>query len=285
MQFSLCNEVIADNRDFAAQCTLAAGLGYAGLEVAPFTLGDEPHRLSGARRTALRRAAADAGLVISGLHWLLVTPKGLSITDPDPAVRRYTSEVVSGLVTLCADLGGRVLVHGSPKQRNVAQGDDPLEARKRALDVFATAARAAEQAGVTYCLEPLAPRETAFINTVAEAAAVVEEIGSPAFRTMLDTSAAGLAEARPVADVLRNWLPTGMIAHIQLNDTNRRAPGQGHDAFAPILFAMRNGGFSGLAAVEPFVYHPDGVTTAARAIGYLYGVLAGLDAAPARAVA
>ncbi len=31
--------------------------------------------------------------------------------------------------------------------------------------------------------------------------------------------------------------------------------------------------FSGFCAVEPFDYHPDGATSAARAIGYLRGIL------------
>ena len=272
MKFSLCNEVIA-GIDFAAQCDMAAKLGYMGLEVAPFTLGDEPHLMSEAEAAALRRAASDAGVAITGLHWLLITPKGLSISTPDKSVRDATADVLERLIGLCAVLGGSVLVHGSPAQRSVPEGEDLATTRSRALEVFARIARAAEREGVTYCLEPLARRETDFVNTVSDAVSIVDEIGSDAFRTMIDTSAAGLTETEPVGDLITQWLPTGKIAHIQVNDRNRRAPGQGEDDFVSILSAIERCGYEGIVAVEPFDYSPDGPTTAAGAIGYLQGCL------------
>ena len=195
MRIALCNEVIAGQegvgRDFAAQCVFAAELGYDGLEVAPYTLGEEPHLLSQSERVALRRAVADAGIAVTGLHWLLITPKGLSITSEDASVRVRTRDLIERLIALCADLGGSVLVHGSPAQRRLADAADQASARGYALEIFQAAGQAAAAAGVTYCIEPLAPRETDFINTVAEAVDLVDEINNPALRTMIDTSAAG----------------------------------------------------------------------------------------------
>ncbi|HET6468653.1 MAG TPA: sugar phosphate isomerase/epimerase family protein [Geminicoccaceae bacterium] len=274
MRLSLCNVVIRE-LPFAGQCELAAKLGYDGLELAPFTLGPEPHLLEGAARAELRRAATAAGITITSLHWLLLAPAGLSITSADDAVRRRTVEVMRRLVELCAEFGGTALVHGSPRQRELPPGDE-TEARKRALDCLRAAAEAAERAGVTYCLEPLAPTETNFVTSVEQAVAIVEQIDSPAFRTMIDACAAGRSEMLPVAELIDRWLPTGLVAHIHLNDRNRRAPGQGEDRFAPILAALRRHGYAGVAAVEPFVYEPDGATAAARAIGYLRGILEAL---------
>lgn len=268
--YLLCNEVVRE-LDFAAQCEFAASLGYAGLEVAPFTLGHEPQRLPAARRAELRRAAADAGVRIGALHWLLVAPSGLSITSPDPGVRRATVDVIERLVELCADLGGRVLVHGSPKQRELPAGDE-AGARERAIEAFAIAGAAAEAANVTYCIEPLSRHETAFVNTVAEAVAIVERVGSPGLRTMLDCRAARLSDVAPVEDLLARYVPGGTIRHVHLNDRNGRAPGQGDDLFAPVLAALRTVGYAGDVGVEPFDYLPDGPTTAARAIGYLAGL-------------
>ncbi len=257
---------------FEAQCDYAARLGYAGLEVAPFTLSDEPHRLGAEPRARARRAAEAAGVRITGLHWLLVKPEGLSITTPDAEVRARTRGVLEGLIDLCAELGGSVMVHGSPAQRRI--GDSaPDDARERALETFAAIAERAEAADVVYCLEPLSRHEADFVNTVAEAVALAEAIGRPKhFRTMIDTSAAGLTEEESVPDLIRRWVPTGWIGHVQLNDTNRRAPGQGDDDFAAILGALQDVGFDGIPAVEPFVYEPDGPATAACAIGYLQGL-------------
>jgi sugar phosphate isomerase/epimerase len=265
MRISLCNEVVRD-LDFAAQCALAAALGYDGLEVAPFTLDAEaPQLLTAARRTELRRAAADAGIPITSLHWLLVAPAGLSITTADSATRARTLDVMERLVALAADLGATVLVHGSPGARQVAADGDAA----RAEEAMALAGAWAAQHGVTYCLEPLDAGQTNWCTTLAEAAAIVRRIGNPALRTMLDTCAAGNGEAEGVVPLLERWVPTGLIAHVHLNDRNRRGPGQGEDRFGPVLAALRRTAYAGFCAVEPFDYVPDGPTSAARAIGYL----------------
>ncbi len=265
MRISLCNEVIRD-LPFDAQCAMAAALGYDGLEVAPFTLDAEaPHLIPAARRAELRRAASDAGTTITSLHWLLVAPAGLSITTADPTTRARTLDVMERLVALAGDLGATLLVHGSPGARRVEADGDAA----RAEDAIARAGDWAAQHGVTYCLEPLDAGQTNWCTTVEQAVQIVRRIGNPALRTMLDTCSAGNGEADTIPALLERWMPTGLIAHIHLNDRNRRGPGQGADRFAPVLQALRATGYTGFAAVEPFDYIPDGPTSAARAIGYL----------------
>ena len=274
MRIALCNEVIA-SLPFERQCVVAKELGYDGLEIAPMTLSDAPHTLPAVRRAQLRRAAADAGIAITGLHYLLRAPAGLSITSADARVRARTQEVMRRLCDLAADLGAGVIVHGSPDQRQLEPGDE-TEGRKRGAECFAAVAKTAEAAGVIYCIEPLSPDQTQFVNTVAEAAEMVRAIGSPAIRTMIDCSSAGRSEAEPIPDLLRQWLPTGLIAHVHFNDPNRRGPGEGELAFAPILAALTEGSYGGMAAIEPFIYQPDGPTCAARAIGYMRGLIEAL---------
>ncbi len=271
MLISLCNEVI---REFPLQhqFQFARKLGYDGLEIAPFTLGDDPHLLPGARRAELRVAAGDAGIAITSLHYLLLSPKGLSITSSDPAQRARTIDVMRRLCGLAADLGAGVLVHGSPTQRQLEPSRE-VDGRKYGAECFAAVAQEAADAGVTYCIEPLAPPDTHFINTVEEAASIVRAIAHPAVRTMIDCSAAGRGEVQSIPDLIRQWLPTGLIAHIHLNDPNRRAPGEGDLEFAPILQALEAGGYQGMAAIEPFIYEPDGPSCAARAIGYIRGLM------------
>lgn len=274
MRIALCNEVLA-GMPLAAQCAYAASLGYDGLEIAPFTLAEDPLALEATAIRRIRRTVEEAGLAVAGLHWLLVAPNGLSLTDPDPSIRHRTIEAMKRLCGLCADLGGRYLVHGSPAQRRLPERD--IHAPKNwALEAFRKAARAAEAAGVLYCLEPLARNETNFVNTVAEAVGVVEGIGSAHFCTMIDCSAAGLTEEQSVAELIDQWLPSGLIGHIQVNDPNRQGPGQGAMDFAPILAALKRNGYAGDIGVEPFQYVPDGPGSAARAIGYLRGILQAL---------
>lgn len=271
MKLSLCNEVIA-RYSFAEQCAFAAAVGYDGIELAPLTLGDEPHRTSGARRAELRRAATDAGIAITGLHYLLRKPDGLSITSPDAAVRSRTLDVMRALCDLAADLDAGILVHGSPDQRRI-DGPADADGRRRGTDCFAEIAATAEKAKVVYCIEPLSRAQTDFVNTLAQAVEIVEAIGSPAVRTMLDCAAAGATEEEPIPALIARWLPGGLIAHVHLNDPNRRGPGEGDLEFTPILTALRDGRYPGMAAIEPFIYRPDGPTCAARGAGYIRGIM------------
>ena len=270
MRISLCNEVIRE-LPFERQCAFARAVGYDGLEIAPFTLGEEPHLLSSTQRAHLRRVAAEAGIAITGLHYLMLTPAGLSITSGEVAQRARTIDVMRRLCNLAGDLGARVLVHGSPAQRTLEPGK-AAEGRKWGAECFAAVAEAAIKA-VVYCIEPLAAPDNQFVHTVEEAAAIVRAIASPGVRTMVDCSAAGRAEKMAIPDLLRQWLPTGLIAHVHFNDPNRRGPGEGDLAFAPILRALTAGGYEGVAAIEPFVYQPDGPSCAARAIGYVRGLM------------
>lgn len=279
---ALCNEVIRE-LPFDAQCRAAASLGYDALEVAPFTLADDPRTLRDSDLERLAGAAASAGVRVSSLHWLLMAPTGLSITSPDPQVRRTTLEVMEVLVGVCSALGGSVLVHGSPQQRSLS-AEDPAGDVERAIEAFAHVATVARDAGVTYCIEPLSPRETAFVNTVAEATAIVDRIGEPALKTMLDARAARLSEPGPLEDVLRDGLRTGAVAHVHLNDSSSLAPGQGSDPFTGLVEVLLDEGYAGTVAVEPFDYRPDGPGAAAWSAGYVTGLLEALTVGPSRRI-
>jgi sugar phosphate isomerase/epimerase len=276
MRIALCNEVIAP-MSFPKQCEYAAKLGYDGLEIAPYTLSDEPHRMGAAQLAAARSAAEDCGIAVTGLHWLLVKPAGLSISTRDDAVRKKTIDVMHILIDQCAELGGKYLVHGSPHQRRVDPGETRAAAMARARDSFAAVAEHAAKVGVVYCIEPLSSEQTPLINTLEEAAQLVAEISNPAIRSMLDCSAAGRMEKEPLPALVERWLPKGMIAHVQVNDRNRRGPGQGEQRFAPLLASLKKHRYAGDIAVEPFDYVPDGPAAAARAIGYVRGIIEALD--------
>ncbi len=271
MRIALCNEVLG-GMALERQCEYAAALGYDGLELAPFTLSTSPEKISTADAAKIRATVEASGLVVTGLHWLLVKPEGLSLTDPDAAVRTRTLAVMTHFIGLCAELGGAVLVHGSPKQRQIAPGETHANALARVQDALAQVALAAARVGVIYCIEPLSRRETELVNTIAEAAELVRSIDHPNLRTMIDCSAAGLTETDSIPSLIERWLPTGLIAHVQVNDPNRRGPGQGEMQFAPILAALKRHGYDGTVAVEPFDYSPDGPGVAAYSAGYLRGL-------------
>jgi D-psicose/D-tagatose/L-ribulose 3-epimerase len=270
MKLSLCNEVLR-HEPFERQCELAASIGCQGLELAPFTLTDNPFSLDDAVAAGLRRTAQAQGIAISSLHWLLVAPPGLSIATPDAALRQRTLGLLQRLIGFAAACGAPVLVHGSPAQRAPVAGQSLADALARCEDSWSQLALHAAAAGVTYCIEPLSRAETPVINTLAEAAAVVDRIGSSALRTMFDLSAASQSETDPVHEVLSRHLAAGQVAHVQLNDRNRRGPGQGSTPVAPVLRVLQRAGWAGWVALEPFDYQPDALSCAAASAAYVRG--------------
>ena len=121
MKFAICNETFND-RSVAEGFELARDCGYTGIEIAPFTLATYASDITDRKRAEVRRQAADAGLEVVGLHWLLAKTDGFYLTSPDAAVRKRTGEYLGQLAHLCRDLGGSLMVLGSPQQRNLLPG-------------------------------------------------------------------------------------------------------------------------------------------------------------------
>jgi len=62
---------------------------------------------------------------------------------------------------------------------------------------------------------------------------------------------------------------------VHLHDSNLRAPGFGETAFAPILQALREVGYTGWASLEPFDYYPSPEVMAVESLRYLRSCLGG----------
>lgn len=259
MKFGICNETFRDWPHeeafrFAAEC------GYTGIEIAPFTLAADATLVMPQRRTEIRRLAETHGLEVIGLHWLLAGTEGYYLTSPDVAVRRRTSDYFQQLAQLCHDLGGSILVLGSPQQRNLLPGVTHKQATGYAAEVIQEAMPQLEALGVTLALEPLGPAEGDFLLTADEAVALAERVGSPNCRLHLDVKAMS-SEAKPIPDIIRNH--AAHLAHFHANDPNKQGPGFGDVDFAPIFAALREIDYDGWVSVEVFDYEP-GVERLAR---------------------
>jgi len=269
VKFSICNELF-ENWTWQRICDFVREVGYDGIEVAPFTLGERAEAVSPAMRSELRNTAEQRGLRIVGLHWLLIKPPGLHITHPDAPIRAATAAYFGELVKLCADLGGQVLVIGSPKQRTLLPGVSRQQAMQWSCEVFRAALPLAEQRGVTLAIEPLTPKETDFIVTAAEGIALVELIAHPNFRLHLDVKAMS-SEAQPIPRIIR--ASARHLAHFHVNDPNLLGPGMGEVKYEPIVAALREVGYDGWLSVEAFDFKLGAERIARESVEYLRRVV------------
>ena len=273
MKFAICNETYED-WSFEDQLRSAAELGYDGVEVAPFTIAESAFDISPEQRSDLRKKADDYGLELVGLHWLLLGPKGLYLTDPDQQVRETTVEYLQELIRFCSDLGGKTLVFGSPAQRNLKEGVSFEQAWAYAKESFGRAAETAKERDVFLLMESLPDPECNFIRTVAEALEMVSEVGHPNFQMMVDVKSMS-AQGVPLDELI---LSVGeRLKHVHANDANRRGPGFGDTDFRPILKALKQLDFQGYVSVEVFDYSPDPVTIARESLDHLRKTLAEIE--------
>jgi sugar phosphate isomerase/epimerase len=265
MKFAICNETFVDwscERAFA----FARECGYTGIEIAPFTINPDARKITADRRAEVRRQAEDAGLDVVGLHWLLAKTEGLYLTSPDTAVRRTTADYVQELARLCHDLGGNLLVFGSPLQRNLLPAVSHEDAMKYAAEVFQSALPVLEDLDVTLAVEPLGPAEGNFLLTAADGIRLIEMVGSSHCRLHLDCKAMS-TESAPIPEIIRRSAP--WLVHFHANDPNRLGPGMGDLAFPPILEALGEIDYRGWVSVEVFDYSPGPERLARESIEYL----------------
>ncbi|MBI2803994.1 MAG: sugar phosphate isomerase/epimerase [Planctomycetes bacterium] len=265
MRYAICNETF-EGWDHARTCKTAAELGYTGLEIAPFTLAPRITDVTAAHRKQLKQEAEAAGLQIIGLHWLLAKTEGLQLTSPDVAIRQRTADYLVELARACRDLGGDLMVFGSPAQRRIPAGATREHAVDFAVDTFKRAQGGIADAGVRLCLEPLAPTEADFIQTAAEACDILDRLAHPSFVLHLDVKAMS-SETIPIPELIRTH--AARTGHFHANDANRRGPGFGAVDFVPIFRALKETNYSGWVSVEVFDYTPDPVTIARESIRYM----------------
>ena len=271
MKFAICNETFGDwPLEQAVQ--FAADAGYTGWEVAPFMLADSLDQFDADGRAAYRQKVEDAGLQIVGLHWLLAKTDGLHLTTMDSEARHRTADYLSDLARLCRDLGGTVMVLGSPQQRNRTEGQSMQQAMANAADVLKRVAATLESCGVRIALEPLGPQEGDFLNTAAEARQLQSLVGSPHVQLHLDVKAMS-SEPTAIPTLIRD--NADAMIHFHANDPNRQGPGMGEVDFQPIFQALREVNYDGWVSVEVFDHSP-GVETLVR--GSMANMRAAVDA-------
>jgi D-psicose/D-tagatose/L-ribulose 3-epimerase len=246
---STCHEAF-EGWNFADTCSAIHKAGYDGIEIAPFTLAERPSLITPTQRREYREIIASEGLRFVGLHWLMVSPKGLHVTTPDAALRAQSWQHIHDLIDLCADLGpDGVMVFGSPKQRETTGGATREDATRNYVDGLAGVAPHAAERGVTILVEALPIGQCDVVTTLEEAVGIVNQIASPAVRTMFDVHNA-IDEADPHAALIDRYFD--YIRHVHVNELDGKHCGAGNYDFKPVLDALRRRNYAGWVSLEAF---------------------------------
>jgi sugar phosphate isomerase/epimerase len=278
MKYAFCNEMFGDE-PFEQAWPQVATLGYSGVEIAPFTLWKEDEHFDARAvpkfmRQKVAQVARDAGLEVVGLHWLLAKTSGYYLTNPDAAVRSATADYLKALAQLCADVGGKVMVLGSPQQRNLLPGVGYNDAEQCAAEILRAAMPACESLGVTIALEPLGPAEGDFMLTAEAGIRLAKLVDSPHCKLHLDVKAMS-SEKHSIPVVIeasQEWL-----VHFHANDPNLLGPGMGDVEFGEIFQTLHDIQYDGWVSVEVFKYEPSPMEIARVSIEYMQQIEAAVE--------
>ena len=267
-RYSLCNEMFED-WPLHKIAETAAGIGYHGVELAPYTLATVVTDIPAAERRQMRRDVEAAGIKVAGLHWLLANTDFL-LNTPDRDQREAAAGYLLDLIDFCADVGGDILVFGSPAQRDPAGGYPKDEAWKWTTQAMYRCGERALERGVVFCIEPLFGTE--IISGVDDAARLVKEVDHPGFKMMVDTKSMGGDARWPVSEQIKSVWP--LFKHVHVNDPNLLGPGMGDLDFVPILATLRELGYEGWLSLEVFKFELGPERIARESLAYVQESLA-----------
>jgi len=225
--------------------------GFDGVEL--FLSPDEPVDIA-----AVRKMLDELGLERTTCS---VIPREANLVSAQADVRARGAEVLKRCVERTAELGASLICGPLYAGLGVMTGRRRTEDEWNwAVDALRTAARRGQELGVTLCIEPLNRFETYFLNTQADAALLVHDVGAPNVKVHFDTFHANIEEQHP-ADSLRTIAKE--LGHVHISENDRGIPGTGHNDWRGVLEALRDIGYNGWLTIESFAQPEPGLAAAA----------------------
>ena len=192
-----------------------------------------------------------------------VLPREANPVSPDAAVRARGTEHLKRYVERTAELGGSLVCGPLAAGLGVMTGSRRTEDEwKWAVEALQAAAERAQSLGVILAVEPLNRFETYFLNTQADAARLVRDVGAPNVKVHFDTFHANIEEQHP-ADSVRALGQN--LGHVHISENDRGIPGTGHTDWSGVLLALKEIRYDGWLTIESFA-EPEPDLAAAAAI-------------------
>ena len=221
-------------------------IGFEGLEVAPSRVWEDTKNVTFAQVESFRRQVEGAGLKIIGLHSLFFDQPGLGLFR-GKQVRKKTFNFLVHLSKICADLGGKSLVFGSPGARR--RKDLPTNtADEETILFFSDLSEAIKSHGTFFAIEALGINETDYIHSALHALEITKKVNCRELQSHLDAKA--LVDACEVRlDIFQEVAPT--LAHFHANDPGLVVLGEtGEVDHALLGNLLKDVGYKGHVSVE-----------------------------------
>lgn len=170
----------------------------------------------------------------------------LYLSAGETQVAQATVSHLKSIIELAAHFNAFVILGGI---RGRLTGDQAEQSQQReiALHGMGECARFARELGVTMLIEPINRYETNFVNTAQEGLEVIEQVGEPNVKLLLDTFHMNIEEVN-IQQTLRTMIDH--LGYLHVADSNRWAPGMGHIDFGQIVRTLSLLGYQGNITAE-----------------------------------
>lgn len=244
MKLSVSN-IAWNNNELEEHLALLKELGCAGVEIAPSCIWKEPVEAGRDEIESLKKLVSKYSLVIPAFHALLFTRPDLYLFGGETE-REQTAAYLKRLIRLAGMLSVRVLVYGSPASRRV--GDKAYtRCYEIAVETFRALAEEAQLHDTFFCIEPLGPNESDFIQTSAEGCKLVRDVAHPHFRLQLDTKAM-LEAGEDFTEVLGKY--ASIMKHFHVSEPGLAPPGHTGFDHSFIGKALSKTPYDGFISIE-----------------------------------
>lgn len=238
--------------DRDAAYAILRGAGITGLEIAPGLFFDGAADVfvpTEADVEAALGAMRAAGLELVSMQSLLFGVEGAALFEGEAALERLRTGM-DRAITLAGRVGIPNLVFGSPRQRNIPDGLDPLAAEALAVDAFRRFGDAAARAGTRISVEPNpAAYGTNFLNRVAQAEAFVRRVDHPAITLIVDVGALHMNGDFDTVEAVAGRA-AALVSHVHISEPNLDPAPARVDQAARVMTAMTEAGYRGWFSIE-----------------------------------
>ena len=180
-------------------------------------------------------------------------------------MRTRAATILKGLVDLAVEVGATRVNIGRVRG-GIEEGEAPEVAIGRFVDGIRDVGDHAATAGITLVIEPVNRYELNFVNSVLpDGIAIVDRVDHPNVKLMPDSFHMNIEDAHPEESILAAG---SRVGYVQVADSNRWAPGQGHIDFRPFFEALSAIGYDDWVSVEMLPF-PSPDLAAEQAVAFL----------------
>jgi D-psicose/D-tagatose/L-ribulose 3-epimerase len=223
--------------------TKVKNMGYDIIEIAVEDAGIVDWKLIGDIARDL-----DLKITISGAFG---TERDISSTEP--AFRETGKQYIIDCIRIAGQMGSPIFggpVYSAVGKTRIVSEEQKKQERGWCVNTLKEVSQIAGDCGVILGLEPLNRFETDMINTVDQALSILEEVGNPNLKIVLDTFHSNIEEKDIPASIRK--IGKDLLCHVQGNESDRGTPGTGHLEWQGIQEALTDIGYDGAIVIETF---------------------------------